>query len=117
MKVLLVDADLLAKARVLNAAAVVRAEIADAESSSGDVFANGYDLVIVDLDRGRAGALSRLADARAAGRLDGVRIVGYLSHVDEELRAAAEAAGCEAMPRGRFFKSLPRLLGSLRPAD
>ncbi len=61
------------------------------------------DVVVVDLSR--PGVLEVL------GELGGVRTVGFGSHVDEELLAAARAAGCkEVLPRSRFFARLPDLL-------
>lgn len=56
----------------------------------------GAALVVVDL--ARPGVLEALPG------LAGVRTVGFGSHVDRDLLAAAEAAGCqEVLPRSRFF--------------
>ena len=76
-----------------------------AASELGDaVTAAPTALVVVDL--ARPGVL----DALRAGL--GVRVVGFASHVDTDLIAAAEAAGCtEVLPRSRFFARLPDLLG------
>ncbi len=64
--------------------------------------ARAGDLVVVDL--GRPGVLAVLGSV--AGR-----VVGFASHVDTELVAAARAAGCqEVLPRSRFFATLPALL-------
>lgn len=63
-------------------------------------------LVIVDL--GRAGVLDALPDLAAAG----IATIGFGSHVDEALLAAARAAGCtEVLPRSKFFARLPALQG------
>ena len=68
-----------------------------------DLAAAGAELVVVDL--ARPGVLDALAD------LGGVRSIGFASHVDRELAAAAEAAGCdEVLPRSRFFSTLADLL-------
>lgn len=65
--------------------------------------AAGADLVIVDLSR--PGVLEALAE------LGDVRTIGFGSHVDRELLAAATAAGCdEVLPRSRFFADLHTLL-------
>lgn len=65
--------------------------------------AAGAELVVVDLSR--PGVLEALADVA------GVRTVGFGSHVDRELLAAATAAGCdEVLPRSRFFADLQALL-------
>ena len=61
------------------------------------------DVIVLDLSR--PGALEVLA------ALAGRRTIGFASHVDTELLAAAEAAGCtEVYPRSRFFARLPDLL-------
>lgn len=68
--------------------------------------ASGDDLVVADLDR--PGVLDVLADVVSTG----ARVVGFASHVDGPVLEAATARGCRAMPRSRFFRSLPTLLGS-----
>lgn len=71
--------------------------------SAADLAAAGAELVVVDL--ARPGALEALA------QLGNVRSIGFASHVDRELAAAAEAAGCdEVLPRSRFFSTLTDLL-------
>ena len=68
-----------------------------------ELGAAGADLVVVDLSR--PGVLDAL------GGLAGVRTIGFGSHVDQELLAAARAAGCEeVLPRSRFFARLGELL-------
>jgi hypothetical protein len=61
-------------------------------------------LVVVDLDR--PGVIDVLADVVATG----ARVVGFASHVDGPILEAATARGCRALPRSRFFRSLPDLL-------
>jgi hypothetical protein len=59
--------------------------------------------VVVDLSR--PGVLDVLA------ALAGRRIIGFGSHVDNELLEAARAAGCtEVLRRSEFFRRLPELL-------
>ncbi len=60
-------------------------------------------LVVVDLDR--VGIPERLPE--------NVRVVGYFSHVNEETEKLAVAAEIEAIPRGKFWTGLSRLLGDL----
>jgi hypothetical protein len=60
------------------------------------------DLVVVDL--GRPGALEALPSITA-------RVIGFGSHVDAELLAAAGAAGCDnVLPRSKFFARARELL-------
>lgn len=63
----------------------------------------GADVVVVDLSR--PGVLEAVAG------LGPVRTIGFASHVDRDLMAAARVAGCdEILPRSRFFAHLHRLL-------
>lgn len=66
-------------------------------------LAGDADLAVVDL--GRPGVLEVLAEVAAV-----VRVIGYGSHVDGAILERAAAAGCEAMPRSRFFRNLVDLL-------
>lgn len=62
----------------------------------------GADLVVVDLSR--PGVLG------AVGSIE-TRTVGFGSHVEPEMLAAARAAGCdEVLPRSQFFRRLTTLL-------
>ena len=66
--------------------------------------ADGADLVLVDV--ARAGVLSVLASIAAP-------TIGFASHVDRDLMAAAKAAGCgEVLARSVFFARLPSLLAA-----
>ena len=57
---------------------------------------------LVLLDLSRPGALDAVSTVAAP-------VVGFGSHVDDELLAAARAAGCdEVLPRSRFFRQLER---------
>ncbi|MGH1506041.1 MAG: hypothetical protein ACRBI6_21000 [Acidimicrobiales bacterium] len=64
--------------------------------------ASGATLVLVDLDR---------CDDPSVFVIDGVRAVGYGSHVDDERLAAARELGyAEVLPRSVFFRRLPELV-------
>ena len=67
------------------------------------------DLLILDLNfLGDQVAAAIDAARRLPG---GLRIVAYVSHVDQELARAAAAAGAdEVMPRSQFVQALPELL-------
>jgi hypothetical protein len=46
---------------------------------------------------------------------NGVRVVGFLSHVQTELAAQARAAGCdEVMPRSAFTQNLMTILAAAK---
>lgn len=66
-----------------------------------DLAGSDADLAVVDL--------SRLDDLRRVGRVPG-RLVGFAPHVDDEVLAAARAAGFDdALARSVFFRRWPDL--------
>jgi len=69
-------------------------------------------LVIVDLN---ARSQPIQAIERVRGGKDGVRVVGFLSHVQTELAAQARAAGCdEVLPRSSFTQNLAAILSATK---
>lgn len=109
--VVAVTTDLLARARLEDAAARAgsRLEIASVTSLQERLAVVRPSVLILDLDAGREALLETVRSARAAGVVP-ARVVGFFSHVDKELGAAAVAAGCEAFPRGKFWRGLEALL-------
>jgi CheY-like chemotaxis protein len=102
MKVVALVPDLMDRSKVRaafpEAALVARAEqLVEA--------ASGADLVLVDLQR--PGVLETLTAWKTEG--GNTRVVGFASHVEGEVLAAAEHAGVEALPRSVFFRRLPGL--------
>ena len=57
-------------------------------------------VVVIDLDR----------EAIPEVLPTGARLLGYYSHIDPGAAARAEAAGITAIPRGRFWSTLPDAL-------
>ena len=69
-------------------------------------------LVIVDLNARNqpVSAIERLRSTHPT-----LRVVGFLSHVQRELAAQAQQAGCsEVMPRSSFTQNLAAILGSAK---
>jgi DNA-binding NarL/FixJ family response regulator len=65
-------------------------------------------LVIVDLNA-RSQPIQTIERLRHAQK--DLRVVGFLSHVQRDLAAAAQAAGCdEVMPRSSFTQNLAAIL-------
>jgi DNA-binding NarL/FixJ family response regulator len=104
---LLVGGDLLAQGRLRAAADElgVILHTTTAKSMRARLAAVEPDVLILDLDS-EAAVLEGLAAARAE-ELVPQRVVGYFSHVNEALGEAARRAGVEAVPRGRFWRTLP----------
>jgi DNA-binding NarL/FixJ family response regulator len=72
------------------------------------LMASGPRLVIIDLNA-RSQPIAAIEMLRQA-RKD-VRVVGFLSHVQTELAAQAQAAGCdEVLPRSSFTQNLAAIL-------
>lgn len=66
----------------------------------------GAELIFLDLEEFGADSLPGMKE-----RNPGARIIGYLSHVNIDLRKKAEQAGCDlVLPRSEFSKRLPELL-------
>jgi CheY-like chemotaxis protein len=69
-------------------------------------------LVIVDLNA-RSQPIQAIERVRA--NKNGVRVIGFLSHVQTDLAAQARAAGCdEVMPRSVFTQNLAAILGAAK---
>ena len=98
-----------AKIREAAAATGVDLAFAGTEEALREALAGGdVGLVIVSLESRMPDPFRALALARA---VEGVRTVGYLSHVDAELRERAIGAGCdEVLPKSAFSKGLPGIL-------
>lgn len=66
------------------------------------MLGEGIDRCLVDLSR--AGVLEAVTGASAA-------VTGFVSHVDDETRRAAEAGGVAVLARSVFFRRLAELVG------
>ncbi|GAC1664634.1 MAG: hypothetical protein NVS9B4_20110 [Candidatus Acidiferrum sp.] len=76
------------------------------------LVAEAPKLVIVDLNA-RNHPIQAVEKIRAGANK--VRIVGFLSHVQRELAAQAQAAGCdEVMPRSAFTNNLLAILSTAK---
>ncbi len=68
-------------------------------------------LLIVDLAFRGGDSVEAIAAVRADGRLAGLPIIAFGSHVEtDRLAAAGDAGADEVMPRSAFSQHLPRLL-------
>ncbi|MDQ3770625.1 MAG: hypothetical protein M3343_00865 [Actinomycetota bacterium] len=110
--VVMIGGDLMARSRIEEAARAaslrfVRVDINDLDSLDEPPVA---DLIVLDLDVGGRALIASWA--RIAGA-SGPRVVGYFSHVDVALGDDARAAGIEAVPRGRFWRTLTDTLTNL----
>lgn len=116
--VLAVVQDLLFATRIREAAKQAGVDVrtlATAEAVADALRSGPPALALLDLSDRRCPALECLAALRADPAGAAVPVIGFFSHVDEETRRAALAAGChEVMPRSRFVQELPALLARAR---
>jgi hypothetical protein len=101
--VVLVSTDLLAQSRVAAAAEKAGWSYATAHPKMIGPAPLEADLLIFDLDALEASG--RFRDTAPANKT-----LGFYSHIDKKLRAAADRHGIEAIPRGAFWRKLPELL-------
>jgi DNA-binding NarL/FixJ family response regulator len=85
-------------------------------ASNGDALLALLDpapkLVVVDLNS-RNQPLAAIERVRAVQK--DLRVVGFLSHVQRDLAAQAQAAGCnEVMPRSAFTQNLAAILSTAK---
>ena len=67
-------------------------------------------LIIFDLN-GNAKPLATIAKIRRQARLKKIALIGFVSHLQAELKMQAQEAGCDlVMPRSAFSQNLPALL-------
>ncbi len=70
--------------------------------------------VILDLNHRSGAAVAILRALKADPLTSGTPVVGFVSHVQSDLIAAARAAGCdEVLARSAFSAQLPQLLKNL----
>jgi len=68
-------------------------------------------LIILDLNDRALDSLDLIAELKADEQTRAVRLLGYVSHVETDLRRAALANGCdEVLPRSALSKNLPAIL-------
>ncbi|MGA2135466.1 MAG: response regulator [Bryobacteraceae bacterium] len=68
-------------------------------------------VIIFDLNFEEARPLELIGKLKAGAEYKGVSLIGYLSHVQGELKQAAQEAGCDmVMARSAFSQNLPMIL-------
>ncbi len=74
--------------------------------------------VILDLNHRSGSAIETIRTLKSGDPARKIRIVGFLSHVQADLAAAARDAGCDVvMARSAFSQQLPQILHQLASDD
>lgn len=104
--------DLFFQMKLAETAKQLGVEVKVATNSDGlvNLMQSGPKLVIVDLNA-RSQPLQAIEKVRQTN--PEVRVVGFLSHVQTQLAAQAQAAGCnEVLPRSSFTQNLAAILSA-----
>jgi CheY-like chemotaxis protein len=68
-------------------------------------------LIILDINFQGVDPLSLIRKLKADEQTKRINLIGYLSHVQGELKLQAQEAGCDmVMPRSAFSQNLPQIL-------
>jgi CheY-like chemotaxis protein len=68
-------------------------------------------LIIVDINFQGVDPLNLIRKLKADDQTKRINLIGYLSHVQGELKLEAQQAGCDmVMPRSAFSQNLPQIL-------
>jgi len=109
-KVVALMDDLFFQMKLAETAKQLGVEVKVATNAEGlmGLLASEPKLVIVDLNA-RSQPIAAIEKLRQTQK--DVRVVGFLSHVQRELAAQAQAAGCdEVLPRSSFTQNLAAIL-------
>ena len=109
-------ADLMFSSRIRAAAGASGADVRFSRTAAdllNDARALRPSLVLLDLNAAPLSPVETIARLKADAETTGIRIVGFVSHVQADVIAAARAAGVdEVMARSAFVSRLPELLAS-----
>jgi PleD family two-component response regulator len=113
-KILVVVDDLLFTVKISDAAkrAGLEAEFVKSEKDVIDKATNEKPLLIIlDLNNNSVQPLELISKLKGDGDLRHISLIGYLSHVQGELKQKAQEAGANiVMARSAFSQNLPQIL-------
>ena len=67
-------------------------------------------LIIFDLNFDGVEPLTLISKLKASPETKGINLIGYLSHIQAELKQSAQTAGCDmVMARSAFSQNLPQI--------
>jgi CheY-like chemotaxis protein len=112
-RILVVAEDLffLAKIRETARQLAVELEVSRPDEVVAKLAGLTYTLLILDLNHRSGRAIETLKAVKTNPQGQGIRVLGFLSHVQGDLAAAARDAGCDViMARSAFSARLPAVL-------
>jgi PleD family two-component response regulator len=114
--ILTVVEDLISLSKIRQTAQLtgVEIEVVDPQQVHDRLSDPSVRALILDLNHRSGSAVDVIRSLKSDGATSHVRIVGFLSHVQGELAAAARDAGCDmVLARSAFSQQLPQLLRQL----
>ena len=112
-RVVAVVDDLFFTVKILDAAkrAGVAMEFVKSELDAVNAARTGPVLMILDLNCGAVDPLHLIAALKGDAETKRINLVGYISHVQGELKLQAQQAGCDmVLARSAFSLNLPQIL-------
>jgi CheY-like chemotaxis protein len=86
-------------------------EFVKSEKDALEKARTGPALIIVDLNFQGLDPLKLVETLKSDAALKAISVIGYLSHVQGELKQKAQAAGCDmVLARSAFSQNLPQIL-------
>jgi CheY-like chemotaxis protein len=118
-KIIVAVDDMFFAAKILGAAASLGRQVERVKTLEQLAEAAAHPpvaLIIVDLNAAQLPALEVIESFKADPRLAAIPLLGFLSHVQVELKQRAEALGCDyVMARSAFSRMLPEILSGKLP--
>ena len=113
-KILVVLDDLIFSSKIREAAKPLSIDLEFIKSPNGlshKIKSEQPSLLIFDLNFKSCNPLQIIKDLKSSPELKDIPILGYLSHVQTELKEEAVKAGCDlVLPRSRFSRELREIL-------
>ena len=86
-------------------------EFVKSEQDALERAKTGPAVIIIDLNCNSVDTLKLIGELKASPDLKSISVIGYLSHVQGELKQKAHEAGCDVvMARSAFSQNLPQIL-------
>ena len=111
--ILAIVGDLIFASKIVETAklAGIAVDFATTEQKVMDFATRRPVLIIIDLNFNAINPLSLVGKLKSYPHLNQITILGFLSHVQADLKLAAEKAGCNVvLPRSAFSQNLPAIL-------
>ena len=112
-KILAVVEDLFFTVKINESAkrAGLAVEFVKSEKDAVERARNQPAAIIIDLNCGAVDPIKLIRELKASPDLKAINLIGYLSHVQGELKMQAQEAGCNmVLPRSAFSQNLPLIL-------